>query len=74
MSRRTLYRRLNAEDTTLQRVLGKGREDVAWLLGEAETNACYRALRVWIGICACSASWPSTVVPYTAVNVCVFNA
>ena len=74
MSRRTLHRRLNAEETALQRVLDKVREDVAWLLGAAETNACYRALRAWIGICACSASWPRMVLPYAAVNVCVFNA
>ncbi|MEO1166318.1 MAG: AraC family transcriptional regulator ligand-binding domain-containing protein [Chloroflexota bacterium] len=64
MSRRTLHRRLQGEDTTFQRVLDELREElarhylatsdyssteIAFLLGYEETNSFYRAFRTWTG-------------------------
>ena len=64
MSSRTLHRRLQAEDTTFQKVLDELREElarhylsvsdyssteIAFLLGYEETNSFYRAFRAWTG-------------------------
>lgn len=64
MSRRTLHRRLQEEETTFQRVLDELREElarhylstsdyssteIAFLLGYEETNSFYRAFRAWTG-------------------------
>jgi transcriptional regulator GlxA family with amidase domain len=64
LSRRTLQRRIEAEDTTYQQILDTTRNDLArhylentvlsvpeisYLLGFTEANSFYRAFRGWTG-------------------------